>query len=157
MIPDPGNVADGRISPDAAYDVRQAANGNRVHSPDRETRTILHGRMSVNLEHDDGGLRIMRTVRPPGLRLDGEIDDDTYPVLIAALDTVAVDCRHEDVHLDLSLVRFCDVAGLRAMVRLAERLDDGRRVVLHAPAPSLRTVLRVVGWDDVHGLILEEG
>lgn len=109
----------------------------------------------MNPDRDDGALRILRTVRPHGLRLDGEIDDETYPALLLALEAIAADGRPGDVHLDLSLVSFCDVAGLRAMVGLAERLGGERRVVLHAPAPPLRTILRVLGWDDAHRLILE--
>lgn len=104
---------------------------------------------------DDGSLQIRRTIRPPGLCLAGEIDDLSYPALVAALDELAVSVGSGDLHLDLSGVGFCDMAGLRAMVGLAERLDGGRHVVLHAPAPPLRTVLRVVGWDDAHGLVVD--
>ncbi|HEX2312254.1 MAG TPA: STAS domain-containing protein [Thermomonospora sp.] len=104
---------------------------------------------------DEGALRIARTTRPPGLSLAGEIDDVTYPALVAALDGLARDRGTGDLHLDLSRVVFCDVAGLRAMVGLAERLGGGRRLVLHAPAPPLRTVLRVVGWNDARGLVVE--
>lgn len=109
-------------------------------------------------DYDDGTLRIVRTAHPPGLSLIGEIDDLTYPALVAALDDLAGNGGQAggqgDIHLDLSGVGFCDVAGLRAMVGLAERLGNGRHVVLVAPAPPLRTVLRVVGWDDVHGLVV---
>ncbi|WP_170177516.1 STAS domain-containing protein [Thermomonospora umbrina] len=111
--------------------------------------------MSEQSGLDDGALRIVRTARPPGLSLAGEIDDVTYPALVAALEGLAGECASGDLHLDLSRVGFCDVAGLRAMVGLAERLGDGRRVVLHAPAAPLRTVLRVVGWDDARGLVVD--
>ncbi|MBA9004679.1 MULTISPECIES: STAS domain-containing protein [Thermomonospora] len=111
--------------------------------------------MSELPDFDDGSLRIERTVRPFGLSLAGEIDDLTYPALVSALDRLAAEPEYGDLHLDLSRVGFCDLAGLRAMVGLAERLEAGRRVVLHAPAPPLRTVLHVVGWDDVRGLVVE--
>lgn len=119
---------------------------------------MLPPKVNARPDYDDGTLRIVRTARPPGLSLIGEIDDLTYPALVAALDDLRgrTDLRDNgDIHLDLSEVRFCDVAGLRAMVGLAEHVGNGRRVVLHAPAPPLRTVLHVVGWDDVRGLVVE--
>jgi hypothetical protein len=55
---------------------------------------------------------------------------------------------------------YCDVAGLRLMVRLT-RADDlngdhesTRRVVLHGVASHLTAVLGVLGWDRTRGLVL---
>jgi ABC-type transporter Mla MlaB component len=64
------------------------------------------------------------------------------------------------VRVDLAGVEHCDLAGLRAMISLAYT-GDGRvsleQVVLaHLPG-SLRTALRILGWDAAPGLILEEG
>ncbi len=109
--------------------------------------------------HDDGVLRITR-LAGPGLALAGEIDEDTYPALVAVLAEFAVG---GEVHLDLAGVRYCDLAGLRAMVRIARAARpgtagagiEGTRVVLQNLPPALRTVLRVVGWDAFPELIIE--
>ena len=86
--------------------------------------------------------------------LAGEIDEDTYPALEAALATFAA--GPGDVHLDLAGVAYCDLAGLRAMVRLAGAAAGGsRRVVLRNLPPDLRTVLEVVGWDSAPGLVID--
>ena len=103
--------------------------------------------------HDDGVLRISRGPGP-GLVLAGEIDEDTYPALEAVLAAFAAGAT--DVHLDLAAVAYCDLAGLRAMVRLAgAQAGGGRRVVLRNLPPDLRTVLEVVGWDNTPGLVID--
>jgi anti-anti-sigma factor len=109
--------------------------------------------------YDDGVLQISRTISPPGLAFAGEIDDSTYPALVKALEAVVG--QPGDIHLDLSAVRYCDLAGLRAIVCVAETRakgsgDTGERVVLRALPPQLRTVLRIVGWDSIAGLVLGE-
>ena len=56
------------------------------------------------------------------------------------------------MQLDLSAVQYCDLAGLRAMVRLT---DAGRRrVLLRGMPPQLAAVLRVLGWDTTPGLVV---
>jgi len=103
--------------------------------------------------HDDGVLRISRGPGP-GLLLAGEIDEDTYPALEAVLAAFAAGAA--DVHLDLAGVAYCDLAGLRAMVRLAgAQAGGGRRVVLRNLPPDLRAVLEVVGWDSTPGLVID--
>jgi ABC-type transporter Mla MlaB component len=115
-----------------------------------------------NAEYDDGVLRITSTTDPPGLAIAGEIDESTYPALLGALRRSA-DGRAE-VHLSLGGVRYCDLAGLRAIVCAtgASGRDDGvnghagrRAVVLHEVPPQLITVLRVVGWDMTPGLTVD--
>ncbi len=99
--------------------------------------------------YDDGVLRISR---PAGARLvlAGEIDEETYPALVSSLDEVARDAA--EVHIDLSAVRYCDLAGLRAMIRLAG--PGRRRVVLHGIPPQLDEVLGVLGWSGTPGLVV---
>ena len=67
--------------------------------------------------YDDGVLRISRTADPPGLAIAGEIDESTYPALLGALRELPD--TPPEVHLDLADVSYCDLAGLRAIVRLA--------------------------------------
>jgi hypothetical protein len=66
----------------------------------------------------DGGLSVRRALQmapvdhQPGLAICGEIDQDVYSALVKDLDKLA--CGHEEVHVDVSAVEFCDLAGLRA-------------------------------------------
>jgi hypothetical protein len=49
-------------------------------------------------------------------------------------------------------VEFCDLAGLRAIVRLAAA---ERTVVLHGLAAQLQTLLGIMGWDGTPGLVID--
>jgi anti-anti-sigma factor len=106
-------------------------------------------------EYDDGVLRITARGDPPGLAIAGEIDEDTYPALVAKLEEFA---GRDEIHLDLADVEYCDLAGLRAIIRLADagRGTDSRRVVLHGVPPHLRTLLSILGWDSTPGLLIED-
>jgi ABC-type transporter Mla MlaB component len=106
---------------------------------------------------DDGGLRIARTGSPSGLVITGDIDEFTYLRLTAALAGLAD--GDGDIHLDLAAVQYCDLAGLRALIRLSAARDDqpdheGRRVILHGLPAYLETVLQILGWDSMPGLVL---
>jgi ABC-type transporter Mla MlaB component len=102
--------------------------------------------------YDDGVLRISRTLRPPGLAMAGEIDESSYAALVSVLDDVTRDQR--EVHIDLAGVVYCDLAGLRAIVRLTagNGAAAGRLVQLHDVPPQLRAVLEIIGWDSIPGL-----
>jgi ABC-type transporter Mla MlaB component len=111
--------------------------------------------------YDDGVLRITSTSNPPGLALEGEIDESTYPGLVQALQTSTTD--RAEVHFSLGGVRYCDLAGLRAIVRATGIGEDsangdghGRRVVLHEVPAQLVKVLRIVGWDATPGLAVDQ-
>jgi ABC-type transporter Mla MlaB component len=105
---------------------------------------------------DDGTLRITwRRGQPPIMALAGEVDESSYPGLVAALTGAAA--RYDEIHLDLAGLGYCDLAGLRAIVRLASPDGSGgtvRQVVLHQVPDSLRTVLHIVGWDATSRLTL---
>jgi hypothetical protein len=66
--------------------------------------------------YDDGVLRMTATGRPPLVAIIGEIDEDTYPALVAMLTELA---RLTEIHLNLAGVQYCDLAGLRAIVQMA--------------------------------------
>ena len=109
---------------------------------------------------DDGTLRITwRGGEPPIMVLAGEVDEASYPGLVAALTGAAA--HYAEIHLDLAGLGYCDLAGLRAIVRLASPdAADGdavKRVVLHQVPDSLRTVLHIVGWDAAARLTLADG
>jgi hypothetical protein len=117
--------------------------------------------------YDDGVLRITSTSNPPGLTLEGEIDESTYPGLVQALQASTSD--RAEIHVSLGGVSYCDLAGLRAIVCATGVSDDeasdgeasgngqgdARRVVLHEVPPQLVTVLQIVGWDSTPGLTLD--
>jgi anti-anti-sigma factor len=108
--------------------------------------------------YDDGVLRITTTDNPPGLAIAGEIDESTYPGLISALDKLTD--GPAEIHVSLAEVSYCDLAGLRAIVRITGAESDGAggsmRVVLHGVPRSLQTVLQIVGWDSMPGLALDQ-
>jgi len=107
---------------------------------------------------DDGTLRAAWRDREPSIMaLAGEIDESSYPGLVAALSRATA--GQDEIHLDLGGLGYCDLAGLRAIVGLADRDEStGRaavsRVVLHRVPVPLLTVLHIVGWDEASGLTI---
>jgi anti-anti-sigma factor len=109
---------------------------------------------------DDGTLRITwRSGEPPIMVLAGEVDEASYPGLVAALTGAAA--HYDEIHLDLGGLDYCDLAGLRAIVRLASPEAAGggsvKQVVLHRVPDSVRTVLHIVGWDAAARLTMADG
>ncbi len=109
---------------------------------------------------DDGTLRITwRSGEPPIMVLAGEVDEASYPGLVAALTGAAA--HYDEIHLDLAGLDYCDLAGLRAIVRLASPEAAGggsvKQVVLHRVPDSVRTVLHIVGWDAAARLTMADG
>lgn len=60
-----------------------------------------------------------------------------------------------DLHIDVSRLEFTDVTGIRALVKIAEDGDGGRRIVLSGLPARIRTVIAVVGWSDLPNLVIE--
>ena len=83
------------------------------------------------------------------LVLDGDIDEETYPALIEALHHLPRD--NASLHVDLSAVTFCDLAGLRAIIRLA---GPTTQVTLDGVPGPLRTVMKILGWDQEPALVI---
>jgi hypothetical protein len=90
----------------------------------------------------------------------GEIDQARYLGLVSTLEDL-VD-PEGDVHVNLAELAYCDLAGLRAILRLARtgpgRPGSQRQVPLPWMLfpPHLATVLRILGWDSTPGLIMNE-
>ena len=94
----------------------------------------------------------------PELVLAGEIDEFSCPDLKATLAHM-VSAVHGDIHIDLGEVKYCDIAGLRAIVCAIASPGEappGRRVVLHSVPPQLRKVLRILGWDALPAVVVDE-
>lgn len=109
--------------------------------------------------YDDGVLRVTRAGSPPVVVIAGEIDESNYTGLVGALAGL-VD-GYGEVHVNLAGVVFCDLAGLRAIVRLAEAGSaghdhGGRHLVLHDVPRQVKRVLQIMGWDAIPGLAMQE-
>ena len=106
---------------------------------------------------DDEALQVSSSGSPPWLVIAGEIDESTYPILLAGL---AAAEGYREIRIDLSGVRYCDLAGLRRIVGLTWPSSASgrpvRRVVLHAVPSWLAEILQILGWDTVPGIALEE-
>jgi len=89
-----------------------------------------------------------------GLRVEGELDLATAPLLMEAL----VDLGSErDVHLDLALLTFLDSSGLHAIVALARSFDGNRSVVLVNPSTAVRRILEITGIDKHPAVEIRQG
>jgi len=102
----------------------------------------------------DKQLVVWRVFRPSGLRLVGAID--TFNVRrVEDLLTGALNGESDfDVHIDLSLIEFVDVSGIRAIVAAAEKADGRHRMILHGLPPQMGRVMEVVGWSDLPTLVV---
>ncbi|MGW1992290.1 anti-sigma factor antagonist [Embleya sp. NBC_00888] len=97
----------------------------------------------------------MRTTRPRGLRLEGEIDLANVDVVRRVLAAAARDGG--DVRVDVSKLAFIDVAGLRVFVDQAGALSRrGGHMVLVGASRQMLRVLALCGWDTVPGLSMVE-
>ena len=109
-------------------------------------------------------LRARFTQPPPVLHLAGDIDESSYRTLSEVLAAAAA-TGWDRIQVDLAGVGYCDVAGLRAIMSLAgDPGESGRKngeaavrqiVLVHLP-PPLRIVLRILSWDTVPGVIVED-
>ncbi|MBN6052256.1 STAS domain-containing protein, partial [Nonomuraea sp. RK-328] len=87
--------------------------------------------------------RITPLLDQPGLRIEGELDRATLPVLTRALAAMA---GRGSFCVDLRSVVFIDVGGLRALVTAAAGLPDGHVLTLRSPSPQVRRLLVLTGW-----------
>ena len=62
-----------------------------------------------------------------------------------------------DLHIDVSRLEFADVAGIRALIGIAENSGEGRRLILSGLPERIRTVITLIGWADLPSLVLEDG
>ncbi len=95
-------------------------------------------------------MNVVATLSPVGLKLTGEIDATNAHLVERALREHAHVA--EPLHVDLSELSFCDVAGIRALVSYAQPLDGDRRLVLHGMPVQIEKVMNVMGWAELPGL-----
>ena len=127
-------------------------NDGQVHDTLARAQALVNVRnQELGIWHSHGALRTAVVRDPPGLALGGDIDEETYPALVEALNHIPPD--NASLHVDLSAVTFCDLAGLRAIVRLA---DTSTPVIMHGVPRPLRTVMKILGWDQEPGLVISK-
>jgi len=86
---------------------------------------------------------ITRQGRGRGLRLEGEFDVASAAELAGAIAGLAPEEGPVDV--DMSGVTFIDTAGLHALVRGAQSLDEAARVVLVDPPSRVVRLMEIIG------------
>jgi ABC-type transporter Mla MlaB component len=107
----------------------------------------------------DGILRIICAGGPEAVLIAGEIDQASHLGLVSTLqDLVAPE---GDVHVNLAELAYCDLAGLRAILRLAgtgreDQPHNGRSLFLDDVPHHLATVLWILGWDSTPRLIITQ-
>jgi anti-anti-sigma regulatory factor len=106
---------------------------------------------------EEAHLRIHRTTEPAGLRIEGEVDAVNSGALSDALLAATKGEGDGDLHLDLSGVLFCDLAGIRAMVRAAESIGPARRLVVSGMPAQMDRAMRLVGWAQLPNLVVVPG
>jgi anti-anti-sigma regulatory factor len=86
-----------------------------------------------------------------GIALAGEIDSESWPAVSNTLKAL-VGRSPDVVDVDVSAVTYCNASSLDGIIYLATgSLNDGigkRTLVLRTPPPWMRTMLRILGWDD---------
>ena len=104
----------------------------------------LSGRLWDRPIYSDTILQILPTMDPPGLALVGDVEASNVQAVERAL--AGLPAAAGDVHLDLSGLLFCDLGGLQTIVRAAQALGPGRRLVLHGIPRQLERALEIVDW-----------
>jgi anti-anti-sigma regulatory factor len=108
-------------------------------------RALHRVEVEASALYDDGLLRVTRTA-PFRIRLAGEVDHSNRPV-VARMVTAALDdaLRSDDapaaLELDLSSLRFLDVAGAVGLVHAAEEFPEAHRLALTGVRPGVLRAL----------------
>ena len=103
--------------------------------------TAARRRLTIS-ERDDGAIA-----------LAGALDIDSAAYLAARLAEVEGD---DDLVVLTSGLGFADISGCRVLLRAAEALGGGRRMVLPEPSASVVRVLTVCGWSSHDRLVLAQ-
>jgi anti-anti-sigma factor len=121
---------------------------DRRRFPERaieELRARHHTELVVPAIYDDNLLRITST-GPGCARLAGEVDHSNRPRIRRLLETALDDALRShagptDITLDLSSLRFLDVAAAVSLVHAAEEFPSSHRLVLTGVRPRVVRVL----------------
>ncbi|GAA2630838.1 hypothetical protein GCM10010411_80960 [Actinomadura fulvescens] len=103
-------------------------------------------------EFEDDLLRISRSSRPPGLRIEGELDAARHTVLDRLLLIAGIE--HQRAHLDFSGLEFVDLGAMNLIIDHARKLPDGHVLVLDFLPPELERMFNEVPEGLLAGLII---
>lgn len=111
----------------------------------RKLRDLHHTEVATATIYDDSLLRITRT-GPATTRVAGEVDHSNRPqlkrMLEAALDeALRSHSSSAEITLDLSSLRFLDVAGAVSLVHAAEEFPSTHRLLLTGVRPGVARLL----------------
>ncbi len=107
---------------------------------------------SAQVVAEVGALAIERSEAPRVLHVRGEIDVSNSDAIATAVAGALLDAG--DVTVDFQRVLFCDLSGLRTLVRAAQDLAEGQRILVTGLPEHLQHALRIVGWSDISGLVI---
>jgi anti-anti-sigma factor len=107
-----------------------------------------------SVAYRDKQLVVWRAVKPSGLRLVGAIDAFNVGQVEELLAGALNGERDHDIHIDLSMIEFVDVSGIRAIVSAAMKADGHHRLILHGLPPQMSRVMESVGWSELPALAI---
>ncbi|MGH7721869.1 MAG: STAS domain-containing protein [Candidatus Dormibacteria bacterium] len=102
-----------------------------------------------------GRLVIERTSDPLTLHLRGDVDVANSDAIATAVSAAIAEAG--EVVVDFRDVLFCDLSGLRALVRVAGDCGTEQRIVVCGLPHQLRRALAIVGWADLPNLVVVDG
>jgi anti-sigma B factor antagonist len=92
-------------------------------------------------------LEVVREPEHTLLRVTGELDLETAPQMLAAVEPY-LSAGSEPIVIDLGGLAFIDSSGLSAMVRVNQRMTAAKRPFsIVAPAPPVAKVFEITGLD----------
>lgn len=97
-------------------------------------------------------MQSMRTERPRGFRISGELDMSNEAVFSSML-APEVELGG-DITLDVSEVRFMDSMGVRVLLRAARELDGRGRLVVTGAREGLLRTFDIMGAQRTPGLVI---
>jgi anti-sigma B factor antagonist len=111
-------------------------------TPGAHTIPMDPRRMDMVHHMTDPAAPISITATDSGLRVVGEIDAHTAPLIADAIDAAP----HERLIVDLADVEFVDSSGLRVLIDAHQRrAADDRSIVLANPSAVVRRLFEIAG------------
>ncbi len=136
--------------PPRTRSILSGAGGDAFESGGQAGRALAPGSHPV---YASDSLRITRLPAGLGLAVHGAVDLSNAEVVSAALLDEAR--RGSDVRIDLSGLAFCDLSGLRALVRVTGELESGHAVVVTGMPAHLSRAMEMVGWAELPNFRIE--
>ncbi|WP_326557531.1 MEDS domain-containing protein [Micromonospora sp. NBC_01796] len=143
-----GLFADGRLTAICQYDRETFDPITLAFAADAHSKVV-----AAAAYHDDALLRICRQHRPPGIRIAGELDYSRLDPLRQALaEALRLD---DDIHVNLTKLRFIDVTAATAIAQAALTLPRERRMIVTCEG-QVATMFGLIGARDALQLRVEQ-